>query len=290
MPDVDDPAQLATDVASALDEYAILYREAVRIAADGISLSELEDWTRACWETALDIWLIETDEVHYAAGAPRSIDTLVRELYESATILSGVERVAHILSLPLSTCANGETLAPLVGPGSEFATWCATVTGTPYTAPEIPPSLIRHNPDQSLPLAFNYAERAADADRNEAADKQIDLGDVFAVRLSESIAAYDESVASVRSAAAGAHATVTAAARRAAPALLGFARIAATGDADLYAPDEAPAVARLVADGFVTLAAAQTAEDVATLPYPDAGAVSAAAAPLAGWFGDHGVG
>ena len=35
---------------------------------------------------------------------------------------------------------------------------------------------------------------------------------------------------------------------------------------------------RLLADGFVTLAAAQTSEDLATLPYPDPSGIAAISA------------
>ena len=43
MSEADDASQLAEDVRSALDEYASVYREAVRIAADGAPGDEVAD-------------------------------------------------------------------------------------------------------------------------------------------------------------------------------------------------------------------------------------------------------
>jgi hypothetical protein len=291
----DDPARLAADLAAALSEYAAIYTEAVRVAADGTSIEELADWTRACFETALETRLIEVDEVAYAAGAPPAIETLVRDLYESEVVFSGVERVAHLLSLPTSTCANGTSLAALLAPDGEIARWCAGVTGGQFAPPVLPPSLIREERDDALPLAFNYPEGAADADRLELADGPVDLGDIFAVRIQGGLGAYREADASARTVPADAHAVAAVAvpieqlAREFGPALIGLARIAERDDVGLYAPDEAPGVARRIADGLVTLAAARSGEDFATLPRPEPAELEAATAPLERWLADHGV-
>ena len=128
MPDADDSSQLAEDVRSALDEYASVYREAVRIAADGAPGNEVADLAVACWDGAVALRLVEADEVGFTTGAPPVVGELVRELYESLVVLSGIERVADLLSLPVATCANGETLGPLVRAEGELAGWIAAST------------------------------------------------------------------------------------------------------------------------------------------------------------------
>ena len=70
MSDADDSSQLAEDVRSALDEYASVYREAVRIAADGAPGNEVADLAVACWDGAVALRLVEADEVGFTTGAP----------------------------------------------------------------------------------------------------------------------------------------------------------------------------------------------------------------------------
>jgi hypothetical protein len=79
---------------------------------------------------------------------------------------------------------------------------------------------------------------------------------------------------------------LTALARTEAPALIGFARLAERHLGGLHPPGDAIPAARLLADGFVTIAAAETIEDLATLPCPTAGEVGDASASLRGWFAE----
>ena len=169
MSEADDASQLAEDVRSALDEYASVYREAVRIAADGALGDEVADLAIACWDGAVALRLVEADEVGFTTGAPPVVGELVRELYESLVVLSGIERVADLLSLPVATCANGETLAPLVRVDGELAGWIAASTRTPFATPDLPRSLVRPDPNDTSPLAIYSPARqqlAANADRD----------------------------------------------------------------------------------------------------------------------------
>ena len=288
MPDVDDASQLAEDVRSALDEYASVYREAVRISADGAPGNEVADLAVACWDGAVALRLVEADEVGFTTGAPPVVGELVRELYESLVVLSGIERVADLLSLPVATCANGETLGPLVRAEGELARWIAASTRTPFATPDLPRSLVRPDPNDTSPLASYSPARqqlAANADRDllGEADRP-DLNEVFADRLGEALGVYREAVARARAAGSGDGALdellawLTAAARRAAPTLIGFARVADRREGELHLPPASVEGARLLADGFVTLAAAQTSEDLATLPYPDPSGIAAISA------------
>lgn len=288
MPDPDDSSQLAEDVRSALDEYASVYREAVRIAADGAPGNEVADLAVACWDGAVALRLVEADEVGFTTGAPPVVGELVRELYESLVVLSGIERVADLLSLPVATCANGETLGPLVRAEGELAGWIAASTRTPLATPDLPRSLVRPDPNDTSPLASYSPARqqlAANADRDLLGEgDRPDLNEVFADRLAEALGVYREAVARARAAGSGDGALdellawLTAAARRAAPTLIGFARVADRREGELHLPPASVEGARLLADGFVTLAAAQTSEDLATLPYPDPSEIEAISA------------
>jgi hypothetical protein len=290
-------------VSSGLDEYAYMFREAVRIAADGTSQDELVDWAQACWEGATDLRLVEADGLGFAGSAPPEVAALTRELYESFVVFSGVTRVADLLSLPLASCANGETLAPLIRERSPFAEWYTTATGTPFAPREVPSSLVRPNWRDKSPLAVYAGPRrqlAANADResDEESDEpraQRRLNEVFAERLVDAIGVYAEAVARARAvsssdAAVGDLRTwTTAAARHAAPVLIGFARLSERRQAGLDPPAGAPAVARSVADGLVTLAAAESAEDFATLPCADPTDIAELARPFGKWFAQSGT-
>jgi hypothetical protein len=296
--DLTDAAALAGEVSSALDEYASMFREAVRIAADGTSEDELRDWTSACWESAVDLRLIEGDRDSLAAHAPAEVGVLVRELYESFVVFSGVKRVAHLLSLPLASCANGETLAPLIRERSTFAEWYTQVSSTPFSPRDLPRSLVRANWRDRSPLAIYGGPRrqlAANADRRAESAAQEPrapraLDDVFAERVARAIALYGEAVVRVRSAAPDEAALdelfdwLTESARQTSPVLIGFARLVDRGQGRLHPPDGAASLARLVADGLVTLACAVTADDLDTLPYPDPLAIAERAIPVADWL------
>ena len=191
MPEPDDSSQLAEDVRSALDEYASVYREAVRIAADGAPGNEVADLAVACWDGAVALRLVEADEVGFTTGAPPVLGELVRELYESLVVLSGIERVADLLSLPVATCANGETLVHSCGRRVSLPGGSQRARARRSRHLTCPARLVRPDPNDTSPLASYSPARqqlAANADRDslEDADRP-DLNDVFADRLGEAL-------------------------------------------------------------------------------------------------------
>jgi hypothetical protein len=277
----DGARQLADDVDGALAEYTDLYRTAAAIAADGATEDELTEWSAACFDAAISLRLLEEDSIGFARDAPEDVGVLVRELYESLIVLSGVERPAHALSMPVATCANGSSLAPLLREKGELARWFAKLGARPLTLADLPQTLISRE-----------TRVAAHADRDLIEEERPnDLNDVFAGRLIEAIRLYGDAVVFARTETPGSalQASLTGSAREEAPALIGFARLADRRTLGLDPPAEAASVARFVADGFVTLAAAETAEDIATLAYPSAEEVEDAARPLRGWLGRLGT-
>ena len=277
----DGARQLADDLDGALAEYTDLYRTAAEIAADGATEGELGEWSAACFDAAVSLRLLEEDSIGFATDVPEDAGVLVRELYESLLVLSGVERPAHALSLPVSTCANGSSLVTLLRDKGELARWLAKIGARPLTLAELPATLLAQE-----------TRVAAHADRDLIeAERSQDLNDVFAGRLIEAIRLYDDAVVFARTETPGQalQESLGASARGEAPALIGFARLADRRTLGLDPPAEAAGVARFVADGFVTLAAAETAEDIATLAYPSAEQVEDAARPLKGWLGRLGT-
>jgi hypothetical protein len=285
---VDDGArQLADDLAGALAEYAELFRSAARIASRGAGADEIAEWGAACFEEAVSLRLLEEDSIGFVDGAPDDTRVLVREIYESLVVLSGVERPAHALSMPVATCADGTSLSALLREKGELGRWSARV-GRPLAPPDMPSSLLGHPPSPaSAALGLGEGNQlAANADRELIEDERSrDLNDVFAGRISEAMRLYADAVESARAGSdADLHSSLTASAREEAPALLGFARLTDRRTLGLDPPAAAAPVARLVADGFVTLAAAEDAEDIATLAYPSTDDIEDAARSLRGWL------
>jgi hypothetical protein len=278
---VDDGArQLADDLAGALAEYAELFRSAARIASRGAGADEIAEWGAACFEEAVSLRLLEEDSIGFVGGAPEDTRVLVRELYESLVVLSGVERPAHALSMPVAACADGTSLSALLREKGELGRWLTSI-GRPLPPPDMPSSLLGDT--------LGSGERnqlAANADRELIEDERSrDLNDVFAGRISEAMRLYADAVESARAGSdADLHSSLTASAREEAPALLGFARLTDRRTLGLDPPAAAAPVARLVADGFVTLAAAEDAEDIATLAYPSTDDIEDAARSLRGWL------
>lgn len=281
----DGASQLADDLSDALGAYAALFEKGARIAARGAADDELAAWSTACFDEAVSLRLLEADGIGYAHDVPDDAVELLRELYESLVVLSGVERVAHTLSMPVATCADGTSLARLLREKGELARWYAQVAGAPFAPPEIRPSLL---PAAREPSPFGEDDQlAANADRELVEEERSrDLNDVFAGRLAEAVRLYGDAVAQAQDGSPGEdlRRSLTASARGEAPALIGFARLADRRTVRLDPPTEAAPVARLVADGFVTLAAAETPEDFATLPYPSAEDVALSARTLRNWL------
>ena len=281
---VDDGArQLADDLAGALAEYAELFRSAARIAARGSAADEIAEWAADCFDEAVSLRLLEEDSIGFVDGAPEDTSVLLRELYESLVVLSGVERPAHALSMPVATCADGTSLSALLREKGELGRWFARI-GRPLAPPDMPSSLLGH--PSTAALGFSEGNQlAANADRELIEDERSrDLNDVFAGRISEAMRLYADAVESARSGSVPDLASLTASARGEAPALLGFARLTDRRTLGLDPPAAAAPVARLVADGFVTLAAAEDAQDIATLAYPSVDDVEDAARPLRTWL------
>lgn len=290
MSDELDDAALADDLVAALDIYAGLFRSAKSIAAQGASAEEIAEWSATCFDEAISLRLLETDSIGFSKDVPEDAGVLVRELYESLVILSGVERPAHALSMPVATCADGTSIGTLLREKGELARWFAKVSGGPLEPVDMPASLLPDDPGMRAALGFGSGSRlAANSDREQIEEERSrDLNDVFAGRISEAVRLYEETLASLGDGSSVAEARV-ASAREEAPALLGFARLADRRTIGLDPPAAAAPVARLVADGFVTLAAAEDAEDLATLPYPDADEVEDARRPLRSWLGRLGT-
>jgi hypothetical protein len=292
---MDDGArQLADDLVAAVAEYTALFRTATQIAASGASAADISEWSSDCFEEALSLRLLEADSISFVDDVPEDARVLVRELYESLVILSGVERPAHALSMPVSTCADGSSVSTLVRERSEVGRWYAKVAGRPFPQPDMPDALVptrtRANPS---PFGFGEGKQlAANADRELVEEERSrDLNDVFAGRLVDAIRLYGEAVSEVRNGPTGhdLQASLAVSARAVAPALLGFARLADRRIVRLDPPPAAAPTARLVADGFLTLAAAETPEDIATLPYPSVDEVEDVSRPLKNWLGRLGT-
>jgi hypothetical protein len=285
----DGARQLADDLATAVSAYAGLFRHAARIAAEGATADELAEWSSECFDEAVSLRLLEADSIGFQTGVPEDAGVLVRELYESLVVLSGIARVAHALSMPVSTCADGSSLAILLRERGELSRWFVKVAGSSFTPPDMPDALVPAR-TRAQPSPFGFGEGrqlAANADRElDEGERSQDLNDVFAGRIAEAMRRYGEAVAAAHSGAVGdaLWASLSASARAEAPALIGFARLADRRTVRLDPPPAASPVARLVADGFVTLAAAETAEDIATLPYASMDDVEDAARPLRSWL------
>jgi hypothetical protein len=190
--------------------------------------------------------------------------------------------------MPVATCADGTSLERLLRDKGELARWYAQVAGAPFAAPEIPRSLLPTRTRTPSPFGFSERDQlAANADRELVEEERSrDLNDVFASRLAEAIRLYGDAVAQAHDGppSQDLQTSLTASAREEAPALIGFARLADRRTVRLDPPAEAAPVARLVADGFITLAAAETPEDFATLPYASAEEVEIAARTLRNWL------
>jgi hypothetical protein len=285
----DNARQLADDLVAAVAEYGALFRTATQIAASGASAGEISEWASDCFDEALSLRLLDADSISFVDDVPEDARVLVRELYESLVILSGVERPAHALSMPVSTCADGSSVSTLVRERSEVGRWYAKVSGRPFPQPDMPdalvPSRTRANPS---PFGFGEGKQlAANADRELVEEERSrDLNDVFAGRLVDAIRLYGDAVGEVRNSPTGhdLQASLTVSARAVAPALLGFARLSDRRTVRLDPPPAAAPTARLVADGFMTLAAAETPEDIATLPYPGLDEIDDVARPLKNWL------
>jgi hypothetical protein len=282
----DTTRELADDVLQALVDYADRFAEVVQIAAGGASGDEIATLATDCFELAFDLRFVETDEIGFASSAPGAPSLLVRELYESFVVLSGVQRVADTLSLPVATCANGDTLASLIDPKGELASWYRSATGSPFEPPTIPRSLVRRDQRRLAYLGSPRTRLAANSDRerDEGAGQE-DLTRVFARRLREGMLEYEDAVRLAESGASDLQGALTQVARRFGPVLLGFARIADRGQAGLKAPEQAQVLARLMVEGFVTLTAVEAGESAETLDYPTVWNVQDAAHPIAGWLG-----
>lgn len=252
----DDSTRPADSLRRTLDAYAATYLEVVRIAADGGSDDEIADLASGCYASACGIPLEGAD----AAAIP-----LLRELYESLLVLSGVQRTADTLSLPVATCLNGRSLRPLL------AAYRAA-TGYELVPPAIPESLVRRDVRDTSPTGFLRWPRrrlAANVDRGaDRTTRPADLTRVFADRLDEALRAYEAVIRNGDGALAPA--------RRFAPVLIGFSRLADRGQASLRAPEGATALARLLVDGLVGLA-----DDRHELARGD---VERAAAPVREWL------
>ncbi|MEO9176810.1 MAG: hypothetical protein ABI317_14960 [Gaiellales bacterium] len=227
----DESSRPENGVRRALEAYAATYLEVVRIAADGGSEDEIADLASGCYAAAAGIPLAVAEAAAAAA--------LLRELYESLLVLSGVQRTADTLSLPVATCVNGKSLRP-------FLVAYRAATGDGLEPPAIPESLVRRDVRDSSPTSFLRWPRrrlAANVDRGaDRATRPADLTRVFAERLAEALGAYETG------------GDATAPARRFAPLLIGFARLADRGQAGLRPPEGATALARVVVDGLVGLA------------------------------------
>jgi hypothetical protein len=285
----DGERQLAEDLAAAVSGYAALFRHAARIAAEGATADELAEWSAECFEEAISLRLLEADSIGFSTGAPEDAGVLVRDLYESLVVLSGVTRVAHALSMPVSTCADGVSLASLLRERGELSRWYAEVAGRPLAPPDMPDSLVPAR-TRATPSPFGFGEGrqlAANADRElDEEERSRDLNDVFAGRIAAALQLYGETVSEARDGPLGddLRTSLAASARTQAPALIGFARLVDRRTVRLDPPPAAPSVARLLADGFVTLAAAETPEDIATLPYASTEEIEDAARPLRNWL------
>ena len=141
------------------------------------------------------------------------------------------------------------------GRSGELAGWIAASTLTPFATPDLPRSLVRPDPNDTSPLASYSPARqqlAANADRDSLGEAdRPDLNQVFADRLGEALGVYREAVARARAAPSGDAALdellawLTAAARRAAPTLIGFARVADRREGELHLPPASVEGARL---------------------------------------------
>jgi hypothetical protein len=163
--------------------------------------------------------------------------------------------------MPVATCADGTSLERLLREKGELARWYAQVAGAPFAPPDVPRSLLPARTRTPSPFGSREGDRlAANADRELVEEERSrDLNDVFAGRLAEAIRLYAEAVTQAREGPPGPdlRTSLTASAREEAPALIGFARLADRRTVRLDPPAEAAPTARLVADGFVTLAAAE---------------------------------
>jgi hypothetical protein len=281
----DTTRQLADDVLQALVDYADRFGEVVQIAAGGASGDEIATLATDCFESAFDLRFVETDEIGFASSAPAAPSVLIRELYESFVVLSGLQRVADTLSLPVATCANGNTLASLTDPKGELAAWYRSATGSPFEPPTIPRSLVRTDRRRSAYLGSPRTRLAANSDRerDEGAGQE-NLTRVFARRLNEAVAEYEDAVRLAESGASDLNGELTRVARRFGPVLLGFARVADRGQGGLQAPEQAQVLARALVDGFVTLTAVEAGESADALDHPSVWDVQDAASPIAAWL------
>ncbi len=291
----DDGARhLADDLAAAVDAYASLFETATRIAASGAAADEIAAWASDCFDEARSLRLLEADSIGFVDDVPEDARVLVRELYES--LVDPVRRrAARARALdarldlprrrrPRDAAARARRARSLVRRDRRTAVRDRSTCRTR--------SSIRQRASPS-PFGFGEGKQlAANADRELVEEERSrDLNDVFAGRLVDALRLYEDALAEVRREPPGhdLQASLTLSARAVAPALLGFARLADRRTVRLDPPAAAAPTARLVSDGFMTLAAAETPEDIATLPYPSADEVADAARPLRNWLGRLGT-
>jgi hypothetical protein len=268
----DDPAHAAAaGLLAALEEYAAFFVRVREIVVEGAEEDELAILAEECFGAGVDVRLALTTA---DGAAPAVAGDVLRDVYESFLVLSGIQRVADTLSLPVASCANGDSLKRVLGPRGELAAWYAAVSGEPFNPPHLPGTLIAR--DRSSATSFlRWSPRRPAANVDRSADTgagKVDLTQVFARRIGEAQTALEEPAGDA-----------LASARRLAPVLLGFTRIAERGRGGLRVPAEAPALARVLTDALVARAAVLL-DPPATLPLPATAEIDDAAAPLRDWL------
>jgi hypothetical protein len=264
----DEPAGAPVDeLLASLRSYAGIFLEVTGIAMDGANDEELAGLSSVCLEEAVET---RAAEAALPADAPAEAAELLRALYESLVVLAGIERVADTLSLPVASCANGDSLRAYLRARGPLAAWVEQESGERFDPPHLPATLIaRDRTTTGGALRWSLRRRAANVDRSaDEGAKRVDLNELLATRIGEALTAWRAPEG--RDAAADA--------RRFGPLLLGFARVADRGRGGLRPPAGALPLARLLADALV----ARTAPDV--LAPADRGAIDDAAASLGEWL------
>jgi hypothetical protein len=268
----DDPAHAAAaGLLAALEEYAAFFVRVREIVVEGAEEDELAVLAEECFGAGVDVRLALANAGEDAPAVARDV---LREVYESFIVLSGIQRVADTLSLPVASCVNGDSLRRTLRAGGELATWYVEATGEPFNPPHLPGTLIARDRTSSGGF-WRWSGRRPAANKDRSADEgsgKADLTQVFARRIGEA-----------QSALADAHGDALASARRLGPVLLGFTRIAERGRGGLRAPAGAPALARVLTDALVARAA-PLLDPPAELPQPGDGEIDEATAPLRAWL------
>jgi hypothetical protein len=255
----------AEQLDSVIARYGGFYAAAAEWIEVGAAQDEIAVFADSAWNNGLNLYRVAALDHSMKRPMPPEAHRIIREVYESYVLFAGVERLAHFLSLPLSTCATGDSLRPLV---TDAAAWFHASGAALADTRRVPNSLIRGadgagDPGSALYHGLERPRLAAERDAADDRSPNRPLGEVAPRRLRDGLATYTQAYPS-----GGMWSGRRAIGRRDIPGLIALARIL---DHDPETPGPAwitSDLLRRVAYPLMDLASASSEEDLTKMRPP----------------------